>query len=681
MQLIIFIVSGIFNIITNLQIDGCNQPSYLYVFDKRCEPTWWTRISLVSKSETDPYETDQEVTNLITVVFCIIFLQICRFYQRKEAFKCDVKLVTVSDYSIEVTGFPVETKLSEIRDFFLGLESLINMNLHIIDINRSFFISDFVESTRKMEDLIRQKTSLELHISLSENELLEKKKFEAYRKKLLQVEAQIEILYEQLKEEKKLFKEKCRFTGTVFITFETPEEARTVKRLFEISFWNTILIYLKKSVNMENKLLFKDCFLHIRRAPEPDDVLWENLGVSWEVKLKKRLITTLATLAILCMSFCLILLISYFQFFIQKNNLAQGLELMFVNSFGATLIVFVNYTLNFSIEKFTRSEKHSTLTNYNSALTEKKIVAVFFNTAIIYILISVYFLNFAGKNGLVENLKYIYLSNMIITIILQFFDPFYLLRLWNRRNLEKAPEKSGYTQSEANALYEGPTQNIPFLFSSVVNMILFTSFYGSLVPFGAILGMITLVSWYWTYKYLLLRRSSVPNLLGKAMAYEMIEYAEFAPFLFALGDIIFVEIFYEEVKITNLIALALSCINFITPMKLINKRLLKISEKLDFYKKNEEYKKKYQEVRREIPLEFDRCNPVTKRKATEEWVNFIENRDTGVRKEKDDENEIDLGEIEDEILKNQLEMGKKEANFKGIKKIIGSLIRSKRESE
>ena len=87
----------------------------------------------------------------------------------------------------------------------------------------------------------------------------------------------------------------------------------------------------------------------------------------------------------------------------------------------------------------------------------------------------------------------------------------------------------------------------------------------------------------------------------------------------------------------NLIALGLSCINFITPMKLVNKRLLKIKEKKDFYNKNEEYKKKYQEVRREIPLEFDRCNPVTKRKATEEWVNFIENRGIAEREEKRDE--------------------------------------------
>lgn len=607
------------------------------------------------------------------MIICIIFLQICRYYQRKEAFKCDVKLVTISDYSIEVNGLPKTATATEIRNFFEGLQTFLNKKLHIVNINRSFYISDFVEVTKKIEELIRQKTSCELMIDLSQKDPAYFSKSASYKQQLSKIEGQLTKLYEDLRQEKEVLKEKCQFTGTAFITFETPEEARMVKKLFELSFWDKIFLYFKKTVKIESNLLYKGNFLTIQRAPEPDDLLWENLGVSWNVKMKKRAITTFATVSILTMSFILILIISYFQAFIQNNATLQGLSLTAVNSCGACLIVFINYCLNFSIERFTRSEKHSTVTNFNSALAEKKIVAVFFNTAIIYILISIYFLNFASKNGLVQNLLYIYFSNMCITILLQVFDPFYVLRLWKRKNLEKAPEKSGITQAEANALYEGPQQNIPFLFSSVVNMILFTSFYGSLVPFGAIIGMITLTAWYWTYKYLLLRRSSVPSLLGKAMAYEMIEYAEFAPFLFALGDIIFVKIFYEKIQIINIIALGLSCINFILPMKLVNKKIMKIRDKQKFYSENGVYTQKYQEVRREIPLEFDRCNPVTKRKATEKWVVFIENRESEIQSEEKDDEDIDFGEMEEEILASL----KKKNNNKSfnLSQMISSLMK------
>jgi len=655
LQCIIFVISGIFSIATNLDVDGCNQAVPLYVFGKMCTSTWWTRISLVSKTQSDTYGTGQEIANLITVIICILFLQICRYFQRIEAFKCDVKLVTVSDYSIEVSGLPVDTKVSEIRFFFEGMEKIIGKKVHIININRSFYISDLVENTKKMEELIHEKTSYELYLTLAEKNPVSFPKVQIQKNKLEIVDAQIKTIIHNIKAEKESFKDKCKFTGTTFITFETPEESRKVKKLFELGLWETFLLYLKKSVNVESQLSFKGQILSVRRAPEPDDVLWENLGVKWDVKIKKRLMTTGATISILVMSFLIILIISYFQAYIQTFGLEQGIMLTMVNSCGACLIVIINYCLNFSIEKFTILEKHSTLTNYHSALAEKKI-----NTALIYILISFYFKNFAGKNGLVENLLYIYFSNMSITIMLQFFDPFYMLKLWNRKKLEQSPETSGLTQAEANALYEGPTQNIPFLFSSVVNMLLFTSFYGSLVPFGAIIGMLTLVSWYWTYKYLLLRRSSVPNLLGKAMAYEMIEYAEYAPFLFALGDIIFGKIFYNEVKVLNVVALALSCVNFITPMKLVNKKLMRINDKQKFYDTNEDYKKKYHEVRREIPLEFDRCNPVTKKRAMEEWVNFIENRIS--RKERNDleeeEHEMDFAGVEEEILSGLLEKNK-----------------------
>ena len=395
-------------------------------------------------------------------------MQWCRLIQRREAFRCDVKLITASDYSIEVTGLPIDCKLSEIRKFFESLEELMGMKVNIVKINRSFYISDFVECNGKMEGFINEKTQYEQYISLSQQDPNSFTKTELYKRKLIELEEKIKVAVENVKFQKTSLKEKCKFTGIAYITLETPEEARMIKKLFERTIWDTIYIYLKKSVKIESKLLFRGNILTVTRAPEPDDILWENLGVSTDVKLKKQLMTTFATFIILVMSFVIILIISYFQTFMQRNATLTGLTLTFVNSCGACLIVIINYCLNFSIERFTRLEKHSTSTNYNSALAEKKIVAVFLNTAIIYILISLYFQNFVGKNGLVENLLYIYFSNMSLTILLQFFDPFYVLRLWNRRSLEKMPEKSGLTQSQANALYEGPTQNVPFLFSSIV---------------------------------------------------------------------------------------------------------------------------------------------------------------------------------------------------------------------
>lgn len=83
-----------------------------------CNPTWWVRLSLISKVGDEEYELGQEITNLITVIVCILFLQYCRYKQRFEAFRCDVKTTSASDYSIIVENLPIDCTVSEIRHFF-----------------------------------------------------------------------------------------------------------------------------------------------------------------------------------------------------------------------------------------------------------------------------------------------------------------------------------------------------------------------------------------------------------------------------------------------------------------------------------------------------------------------------------------------------------------------------------
>lgn len=417
------------------------------------------------------------------------------------------------------------------------------------------------------------------------------------------------------------------FTGTAFITFDTPKQSRMVKRNFQMNRSASVLLYLKKQAKMESKLLFKNEILKIERAPEPNDIIWENLGYSWSFILKRKVVTSLATFFGLTCSFVGILAVSYFQRFLIAQDDSQNnfLEKMVINSMGAATIVMINHVLNYVIDLFTVMEKHSTYTGYQTALAGKKIIAAFFNTAFIYILISIYFSDLVGRTGLVQNLLYIYINNMIINVMLFIFDPFYLLKLYKQRQFERNLENTFLRQNEANSLFEDNPIQVPYLFSSVVYLVLFTSFYGSLVPMGTIIGIITLIAFYWTYKYVLLRRTSVKNLLGKKIAYEMIEYLEYSPFLFALGDIFFSFLFYRQVSNYNIIACIVAVLNFLLPMKFINKKLFRIKEKSNFYATNTDYTQDYHLARKGFTTEYDRSNPLTQKKATEEWVSYIEN--------------------------------------------------------
>ncbi len=114
---IIFCLSGIFNLFTNLYLNACSQPG-IYILGQECKVNWWIRLSLLSKTNVEDYGYIQEINNLITVVTCVLFLQYFRFRLRTKAFRCDEKLLSASDFTIQASNFPTDTKTVEIEEFF-----------------------------------------------------------------------------------------------------------------------------------------------------------------------------------------------------------------------------------------------------------------------------------------------------------------------------------------------------------------------------------------------------------------------------------------------------------------------------------------------------------------------------------------------------------------------------------
>lgn len=632
--LLIFVLSSLYNFATNLHLDACAQGD-LIILDKLCVPTWWTRISLLSKYGHDNYLLGQGINNLVTVIFSILYLQFFRYKQRVEADRCDEKLLSASDFAVEVRGIPHTDTIHDIRREF---ESKLSNDLNykddmakIVLVNRSFTIGNMVDIIKKQEEFVKQKTRLDRWIKSKEGENLKKSmKVKKSEQELNQLKSELNLSYKKREEmennllnskndltkKQELFRSQLRFTGTAFIVFQTPEQAKQIRKQMSVDWLKRIKIYLKKIFCLSNKELYKNSyFLDVRRAPEPNDIIWENLDVPRSKKLFYICLTNIATFVLLLISFSLVLGVSYYQSYLQKKELSFVAK-QAVNMMGAVLITLINHTMHDVIEKFTKYERPSTYTNFDSSLAQKKVMALFLNTSIIYILVSWSYDNFAGKNGLVDSLFYIFLSNMFVTSILVSFDIAAQIKRLKRWLLEKSSwvlSRMDITQQEANVLYEGSTLNIPSCFASILNVMLFSAFYASVVPMGPLLGVITLCLYYWVFKYALLVNARVPKSLGKRISMEMIEYAEYVPLLLALGDFIFVRIFYDKNSLYNLIAIILCCINFLLPMKIINKKIIKIKKKegLDDDQKN------YYDIKQTLPFEYERSNPVTKKKATE----------------------------------------------------------------
>ena len=120
---------------------------------------------------------------------------------------------------------------------------------------------------------------------------------------------------------------------------------------------------------------------------------------------------------------------------------------------------------------------------------------------------------------------------------------------------------------------------------------------------------------------MILRRYARTPLLSADLNRSMIESLEYCPFFMALGSFFFHLLLFETAnidKLADIIAMALTCVNFIFPAAEFN----------DYFcaPKEEELSDltPYDDAMRRFASDYDRANPITREKAMNEWVSLVE---------------------------------------------------------
>ena len=115
----ILMIAGCYNLITNVESADCNDS--LEILGKKCTADTFTQTSLLNKANSQQFLNSQEILNLISVLFTMVYLHVLRYKQRKLAFECDLHIVTASDYTLQISNLP--PKLDEMK-FIEFLENL-----------------------------------------------------------------------------------------------------------------------------------------------------------------------------------------------------------------------------------------------------------------------------------------------------------------------------------------------------------------------------------------------------------------------------------------------------------------------------------------------------------------------------------------------------------------------------
>ena len=608
---LIFLISGLFNTISNGVKDGCD-PNDDPNGSEYCIQDMVLTFTIANSRTSLDLLKIQMVLNLISVLAIILFFQYIYFQVRKTIVDTDEKTITPSDYTIMINGLGPQVEDPEIIDWVESLGDPRHV-IKCVNLNRAYDIQDYVKHQKEKGRL--------LNGWWHEND-------SQARQSLVQ-------RIDHISEELKSYKERdFNLTSTVFVSLETQQQAEYIVEKFGRQFIVRWLFNLYSSHKS-----FYGRHVSIKRAPEPTDIIWKNQGGHDSKKnFKRKLISEVIATLLILVCFILVTLITFAQNSFKKKLASESTNVIRLLSLvSSTLIYIANTLLALAAQYISRREVHKTHTKYYTGVTKRLSVSTFINTTFTTLFAQLLTLlvldddadtdtfNFYKQGGLLENMFYVFLSNAVLTPLLAIFDPFYVLKWWYRRQAMKDSNKREINQQQAHGLFEQYEMDISYRNAFLVKTMLAASFFAPAIPLVLPIAMIGLICNYWADKYILLRRSALPICLNYNLNDMTVRLLKWMGVMFAVGNLVFILTLKQDIearvydsmpKLIVFITVMIGVLHLFLPMRRLNKAIFSVP--------NEDSNHlTYAEARVQFPTDYEVENPITCGETLHDFIKTI----------------------------------------------------------
>jgi hypothetical protein len=139
----------------------------------------------------------------------------------------------------------------------------------------------FLERVRDYKELQKELEKADVRLKLIKKQKdpeLQKTLIDKKKKTLDKIERARAKYYQEIRQDG-LFNQPVG----AFVTFRSMEGARRAMDAFDYSFIHRVLLFIFPCCSRQKvkKIKFANKFLKVERAPEPDLLIWENLGLPW----------------------------------------------------------------------------------------------------------------------------------------------------------------------------------------------------------------------------------------------------------------------------------------------------------------------------------------------------------------------------------------------------------------
>ena len=302
-------------------------------------------INLYSWFNKEERDEVQSALNLCGAFCLLIALNIFKYRHKKVEMSLENDKVSPSDYTIQVSELPITERENE-RELQCFFENCIpNRKIKISKVNLAYFVENYVYLKNLKEELIAKQSNLSSSIIYTElkkgvpQPLLREKKNEV-DKKMAEVQEKIEK-----------FENECendaagKFCGVAYLSVQTEEDQDALLKYWERSFFQNILIVIESKLFKADQKTYKGKIISVKRAPEPTDVIWENLGYTSLYRFKALLKTNLGALITLIACCAAIFGINEAQVAVSEGDPKDEKLVKGFGIIAAIFVLFVNILL------------------------------------------------------------------------------------------------------------------------------------------------------------------------------------------------------------------------------------------------------------------------------------------------------------------------------------------------
>ena len=342
---------------------------------------------------------------------------------------------------------------------------------------------------------------------------------------------------------------KNNFSGVIFVTFNNIKET---EKFIEPYPKNIIMKLFVSFKNLKYFLCF--CFVDKKKrkrfllkrnisvdiAPEPEDVIFENLQYSSLERFFRTLLTYIISLIIIFVCFIIILALNYLQIKQKKSGSENKRIFKYTVSLIITLVISALNSVFLKLLDFlTKKEKQISMTNYYLSYSVKLTLFTFTTSGIIPLISCQYFNSQSNYDLLVTNMLTLFLSNSFLTPIMWTMNFEFFYKKLKICLVEK--KRESYTQRELNQIYELLDMGIASKYSYIAKTLLMSFFYMPIFPLSIFISLLGFIFGYFLEKFNFSNMYKRPEMLNSKICEFYSNYFILNFFMLCVGDYIFLE--------------------------------------------------------------------------------------------------------------------------------------------